>query len=37
MPKRGTRQNLRNFEAISLRLGTMGMVNGELFADLKLP
>ena len=30
MPKRGTRQNLRNFEAISLRLEPSVMVNAEL-------
>ncbi|WP_210419168.1 hypothetical protein, partial [Bradyrhizobium sp. NAS80.1] len=30
MPGRGTQQNLRNFEAISLRRETLAVVNAEL-------
>lgn len=30
MPGRGTLQNLRNFEAISLKLEPLAMVNAEL-------
>ena len=30
MPGRGTQQNLRNFEAISLRLEPLAMVNAEI-------
>lgn len=30
MPKRGTQQNLRNFQAISLRLEPLAVVNAEL-------
>ena len=37
MPGRGTQQNLRNFEAISLRLEPLAMVNAELlFGNKKL-
>jgi hypothetical protein len=37
MPKRGTRQNLRNFEAMSLRLELLAVVNAELlFGSIKI-
>jgi hypothetical protein len=36
MPERGTQQNLRNFEAISLRLEPLAMVNADLAGNKKL-
>jgi hypothetical protein len=36
MPGRGTQQNLRNFEAISLRLEPLAMVNAETLLAKKL-
>jgi hypothetical protein len=37
MPGRGTQQNLRNFEAMSLRLEPLAMVNAELlFGNKKM-
>ncbi len=37
MPKRGTQQDLRNFEAMSLRLEPFGVVNAELlFSNMKI-
>ncbi len=37
MPKRGTQQNLRNFEATSLGLEPLAMVNaGLLFGSMKI-
>lgn len=37
MPKRGTQQNLRNFEAVPLGLETSAMVNAELlFGSMKI-
>ena len=35
MPGRGTQQNLRNFEAISLRLEPLAMVNAEILSATK--
>jgi hypothetical protein len=35
MPGRGTQQNLRNFEAISLRLEPLAMVNAEMLLATK--
>jgi hypothetical protein len=35
MPERGTQQNLRNFEAISLRLEPLAMVNVEILLATK--
>jgi hypothetical protein len=35
MPGRGTQQNLRNFEAISLRLEPLAMVNAEILLATK--
>lgn len=37
MPGRGTQQNLRNFEAMPLRLELLAMVNAELlFGSMKI-
>jgi hypothetical protein len=36
MPGRSTQQNLRNFEAISLRLEPLAVVNELLFGNIKI-